>query len=266
MSKSPLRYPGGKTRAVKILQTYLNEHYSTRTTLLSPFFGGGSFELSCAARGYSVYGNDLFLPLYTFWMVAKSNPTALQESVTATLPVSKEAFLERRRNIVSLSKPLEIATSYFIVNRCSFSGATFCGGYSAEAAEKRLNAAAIRRLGEVNLENVTFSNLDANDFLLEHPEGENTVVYADPPYFIESYIYGKDGDMHENFDHEKFAKTIQTRNDWMVSYNDCPYIRELYSGCRIYSVSWSYGMDNGRKPSTEILILPRIPAGVAAGP
>lgn len=266
MSKSPLRYPGGKTRAIKILQSFLEEHYPNRKTLLSPFFGGGSFELSCASRDYTVYGNDLFLPLYTFWTVVQSDAASLRESVTAALPVSKDAFLERRRNFVSLATPLETATSYFIVNRCSFSGATFCGGYSAEAAEKRLNAAAIRRLGEVNLDNVTFSNLDANDFLREHPEGENTVVYADPPYFIDSYIYGRDGDMHENFDHAKFARTIQTRNDWMVSYNDCPYIRELYSGCRIYSVSWSYGMDNGRKPSTEILILPRIPGEAVPGP
>jgi DNA adenine methylase len=266
MSKSPLRYPGGKTRAVKILHEYLGEHYPTRKTLLSPFFGGGSFELSCAGKGYSVYGNDLFVPLYTFWSVVQSTPTELQNSVTAALPVSKEAFLERRRNIASLTDPLEIATSYFIVNRCSFSGATFCGGYSAEAAEKRLNAAAIRRLGEVDLTNVTLSNLDANDFLNNHPQGENTVVYADPPYFIDSYIYGKDGDMHENFDHAKFAQTIRARNDWMVSYNDCAYIRELYSGCRIYSVTWSYGMDNGRKPSTEILILPQSPGVAAPGP
>ena len=43
---SPLRYPGGKTRACKILETIMNEHFDINDfdNLISPFFGGGSFE------------------------------------------------------------------------------------------------------------------------------------------------------------------------------------------------------------------------------
>ena len=43
---SPLRYPGGKTRACKILETIMKEHFdiSDFDNLISPFFGGGSFE------------------------------------------------------------------------------------------------------------------------------------------------------------------------------------------------------------------------------
>ena len=161
-----------------------------------------------------------------------------------------------RETIRDLTDPLEIATAYFIVNRCSFSGSTFCGGYSAEAAEKRLNASAIERVGKVDLSRVTFSNLDAIEFLRQNPETENTVVYADPPYFIATYIYGKDGDMHEGFNHAGFAEAIRKRKDWVLSYNDCPYIRELYAGCRIVTAEWAYGMDNGKKKASEIIILP----------
>lgn len=253
MSKSPLRYPGGKTRAVKILRDFLPPN---RRELLSPFFGGGSFELDCASHGYAVRGNDLFGPLYTFWTVAKTRPEELKAAVTAALPVSKERFMHYRETIRDLTDPLEIATAYFIVNRCSFSGSTFCGGYSAESAEKRLNASAIERVGKVDLSRVTFSNLDAIEFLQQNPETENTVVYADPPYFIATYIYGKDGDMHEGFNHAGFAEAIRKRKDWVLSYNDCPYIRELYAGCRIVTAEWAYGMDNGKKKASEIIILP----------
>ena len=45
-NKSPLRYPGGKTRACKILDEIFNEYYDVKSfdSIISPFFGGGSFE------------------------------------------------------------------------------------------------------------------------------------------------------------------------------------------------------------------------------
>lgn len=255
-NKSPLRYPGGKTRALAILDRYLRKEYPGRKTLLSPFLGGGSFELACASNGMQVHANDLFLPLYTFWQVLKLDPKGLHASVLKQLPVSKDTFLQHRNSKLDYPDPQEVAAAYFIVNRSSFSGATFCGGFSAEAGEKRCNQSAVDRLLEVDMRNVTLSNQDAVDFLQSHPETQDTVVYADPPYYITTYVYGKDGDMHEGFDHAGFAKTLRGRRDWILSYNDCPYIRELYSGCRILSEKWSYGMNNGEKPSSELIILP----------
>lgn len=255
-NKSPLRYPGGKTRALRILTDAVETYYPGRRTLLSPFLGGGSFELDAASRGYTVHANDYFVPLYSFWQVLKLDPKGLHAAVRRHLPMSKERFLAFRTSKLDFSDPQEIATAYFLVNRCSFSGATFCGGFSAEAAETRCNRAAVDRLLQVNLKKVTLSNRDAIEFLRQNPETSDTVVYADPPYYITTYVYGKDGDMHEAFDHASFAAYLKTRADWVLSYNDCPYIRELYAGCRILPVSWSYGMNNGAKPSSEVLILP----------
>lgn len=248
--KSPLRYPGGKTRAVKIL----TEHMPRDTkTLLSPFFGGGSFELS---TGFDVKANDLFAPLYTFWSVLKSDPEELERRIRAHMPVDKETFTRLRRSIREITDPVDVAAAYYVINRCSFSGSTFCGGFSKEASTGRLNESSIKTLRNVNIERFEFSNLDCCEFLEAHPESPGTFVYADPPYYISTYIYGKDGDMHESFDHVKFANTIKRRGDWLLSYNDCAYIRDLYKDCVIESVSWSYGM-NAKKPSSEILIRPR---------
>lgn len=254
-NKSPLRYPGGKTRAISILKDTLETEYPSRKTLLSPFFGGGSFELTQAADGYTILANDLFLPLFTFWDQVKTTPNELAEKVKQEMPVSKEKFLQFRTDIQHSTDVLDTAAKYFIINRCSFSGATFCGGYSQQAADGRLTATSLETLKRVNLTRITFSNLDACEFLKKNPQTETTVVYADPPYFIDSYIYGRDGDMHEGFDHKGFAEEIKKRSDWMVSYNDCEYIRKLYEGCRILTPSWAYGM-NKTKKSSEILILP----------
>ena len=258
MSKSPLRYPGGKTRAIPILDQYLREYYPGRTTLVSPFFGGGSFELYCAGRGMTVHGNDLFVPLYTFWTTAQADADVLAERVKDQMPVSKERFLELRSGILTSG---EMARDYYIINRCSFSGATFCGGYSAQAASGRLTTSSLLTLRSVDLSTVHFSNMDCNAFLAAHPPRADVVVYADPPYVIASYIYGRDGDMHEGFDHTAFAATLRARGDWILSYNDCELVRTLYAGCRFFEAAWSYGMNKSKK-SSELIILPPAAAGV----
>lgn len=257
-NKSPLRYPGGKTRAIDILEKYVHDHYSGRTTLLSPFFGGGSFELHMKSKGFEVRGNDLFVPLYTFWTTLQSNKDGLASHIKSKMPVSKESFAQMRANILTSTDALEQAATYFCINRSSFSGATLCGGYSNQAAEKRLTESSVQTLKVCDVSEIVFSNMDCCAFLEKNPQTSSTIVYADPPYYIDTYIYGKDGDMHESFNHAAFAEAIQKRSDWIISYNDCAYIRELYKGCRIFKESWSYGM-NASKKSSEIIILPPLP-------
>lgn len=249
--RSPLRYPGGKTRAVKILRAYVNRFYHGRTTLLSPFLGGGSFELAMLDDGYKLIANDLFVPLVTFW---NSDHAQVAQVVRAHMPVSKERFRELRNNITTM-EPVEQAAAYFVINRCSFSGATFCGGFSAQASDGRLNEAAVKRLEQTP--RLAISNMDCCAFLDANPESRDALVYADPPYYITNYMYGKDGDLHESFDHEALARKLLQRRDWILSYNDCEYIRNLYRGCRIFEENWSYGM-NASKQSSEVIILPPV--------
>jgi DNA adenine methylase len=262
-NKSPLRYPGGKTRAIAILERYCKEHYPGRTMLLSPFFGGGSFELHMQSKGFGVCANDLFSPLYTFWTVLQTNPEGLAARIQSKMPVTKAAFLNMRAAVLTEEEPLEKAALYFCINRCSFSGATLSGGFSQQAADGRLTAASLGVMKACRLQGIQFTGVDCLTFLEQHPETDKTLVFADPPYYISTYIYGKDGDMHESFNHASFAAAIQKRRDWILTYNDCPYIRELYKGCRIFQESWSYGM-NATKKSSEIIILPPV-AGAAAG-
>jgi DNA adenine methylase len=254
-NKSPLRYPGGKTRAISLLMNAINDHYPNRKNVLSPFVGGGSFELFLQSNGYNVYANDLFTPLFTFWKQVQDCPSKLANLIRSMMPVSKESFYNYRKEIQDTNDFLYIAALFFIINRCSFSGSTFCGGFSQESANSRLTESSVVRLENVNMQNIHLHNLDYKEFLMKYPETENTIVYADPPYYIDSYIYGKNGDLHESFNHEEFATCIQQRKDWIVCYNDCEYIRNLYRNNRIEEVKWSYGM-NKTKKSSEIFIFP----------
>jgi DNA adenine methylase len=251
---SPLRYPGGKTRACKLLWVFLQAECPDIKELASPFFGGGSFELFCSEKGIKVYGNELFEPLANFWKQLKENPIEVAQAVELFRPLSKAEFYNLRSQIQIEKDPILRAAYYFAINRCSFSGSTFCGGYSEQAAEGRFTASSIERLRMTNLTNVEISQKCGIQFIREHPD---TFLFLDPPYHISNYLYGRDGDLHIDFDHVALVNVLRSRKKWMLCYNDCPYIRELYKGCRIIPVNWAYGM-NSTKKSNEILIVPEI--------
>ena len=84
---SPLRYPGGKTRACAIIHDVVLHNFDITDfdTVVSPFFGGGSFEFYLQNRyGFKLVVNDKFRPLYNFWNQVKVNKNILCEELTMT--------------------------------------------------------------------------------------------------------------------------------------------------------------------------------------
>ena len=140
-------------------------------------------------KGYIVNGNDLFVPLYTFWKTQQSECDLLIQKIREKMPVTKDTFHQLRNSISSTTDNYDKASSYFIINRTSFSGATLCGGFSMQASEKRLTESSIQRLKSCDTSNITFTNLDCNVFLTNNPQTAETVIYADPPYYINTYIH-----------------------------------------------------------------------------
>ena len=252
-AKSVLRYPGGKTRAVPVLEQYLP---SDLQEIVSPFFGGGSFEFACASQGVKVYGSDIFQPLVNFWSYLFDDADVLAERVNAHHPLTHSKFYSLQKRFMSLKDPLEQAAVFFVLNRSSYSGTTLSGGMSPD--HPRFNESAIRRLREFYAPDVSVQHMDFEDAFSKYPD---TYMYLDPPYLIDQALYGHKGDTHNGFDHERLRELLLARRtDWMLSYNDSPQIREMYSGCRIEEPVWSYGMANVKsdrvKRSNELLIFP----------
>jgi DNA adenine methylase len=151
---------------------------------------------------------------------------------------------------------LEQSVMYFIINRCSFSGATLSGGFSQESSKNRFTQSSIQKIVRLELQEFEISNLDFTDFLAQLPASPRDLLFLDPPYYLEnrSTLYGKSGDMHEGFPHELLFQTISVRINWIMTYNDCKYIRDLYKDYTIIPAKWSYGM-NKTKKSSEIVII-----------
>lgn len=263
MNKSPLRYPGGKTRACKILDEIIKQHFEIAgfDRIISPFFGGGSFEFYMQNKYHlSIIANDKFTPLSNFWLTCKSNKAELvQELYKKIDKITKADFLEYRSQIMTESQQLDQSVMYFIINRCSFSGATLSGGFSQEASKKRFTPSSIQKIDQLCLDQFKIANMNFDEFLAQLPVCQRDLLFLDPPYYLErgSKLYGESGDMHEGFPHELLFQVISVKQNWIMTYNDCKYIRDLYKDYTIIPAKWSYGM-NKTKKSSEIVIIGHI--------
>jgi DNA adenine methylase len=246
--RSPLRYPGGKSRAVKTIYSLIPVH---EAKLCSPFLGGGSIELACTKR-MEVHAADIFEPLATFWRLLLTDRERLAERVEQYLPrLTKTKFYNLQKRFMSLEDDIERAAAFFVLNRCSFSGTTLSGGMSPD--HPRFTPSAVERLRSFDVEKKNFhvENADYQDFIAKH---DDAFLYLDPPYMNRQGLYGIKGNTHKTFEHRALADLLSKRDRWLMSYNDHPDVRALYKDNEIVPIEWIYGMSKDKR-SKEILIL-----------
>lgn len=249
---TPLFYPGGKTRARKVVGEHIPGDI---TKLLSPFLGGGSIELMIAAKGIPVVANDAFAPLANFWNEALTDPEGLARRVTERyFPMDKSAFQTLQKGYES--EPAEYrAAAYYALNRRSFGGLTFSGGCRRNGVEEeKFSEKSIARLAAFRAPNLQLvQNLDYQEFLSQHP---HDFAYMDPPYLIETGIYGRRGNQHKHFNHGRLQECLARReSNWLLSYNDVPEVRAMYRDCEIIPVKYTGGL-NKEYMNHDLLIRP----------
>lgn len=254
MIKSPLRYPGGKNRAVKLISTILPEFDEFR----EPFLGGGSIFVHTKQRfpNKKFWVNDLYLELFKFWEIAQKDIDSLLKKIYEwknQFPIGKELHTFLNNNLTNFND-LERATAFFIYNRITFSGTSLSGGYSEHAFKGRFTESSIQRL-------IPFSKVIQNSIITNHDyeelitkEGKNVFIFLDPPYYsaTKSALYGKNGNLHKSFDHIRFAEIMKVcKHKWLITYDDSEYIRNLFSFANIIPWDLTYGMRNVSSGSNQ---------------
>ena len=249
--KSPLRYPGGKSRAVKEIWKYIEPLDPKK--LCSPFFGGGSLEIFCAQKGIKVHGYDNFRPLVDFWRWLLKDPKKLAKSVKTYHPLTpRKKFYDLQKEHVTIKDSFQRAVKFYVLNRTSFSGSTLSGGMASGGKDDnpRFTESSIKRINDFKIDNLDVKFASFEKSILKHPKD---LLYLDPPYLIKSKLYGNKGDLHKNFKHDALAEILKKRKKWILSYNNSKEVRELYSNYHIEEPKWSYGMSKDKK-SKEVLI------------
>ncbi|WP_375512655.1 DNA adenine methylase [uncultured Nostoc sp.] len=250
MIKSPLRYPGGKSKAINQIVEYLPKSFSE---FREPFVGGGSVFIYLRQQfpHIKIWINDLNCELFLFWKVAQSDITQLVKEIRhiqVKYTNGKSLFTELTSVNVNNLSDLERAVRFFVLNRITFSGTVESGGFSEQAFYKRFTDSSIERLEKLEnilSKNVQITNLDYSHLLKS--EGKDVFLFLDPPYFsaTKSKLYGKDGDLHTSFEHQRFANLLQQcHHRWLITYDDSLHIRENFQWANISEWELQYGMNN----------------------
>ncbi|TAE60108.1 MAG: DNA adenine methylase [Nostocales cyanobacterium] len=258
MIKSPLRYPGGKSRAIKQIAEHLPTNF---TEFREPLVGGGSvfIYLKQTYPNLKIWINDLNRELYLFWYIAQKDLSKLVAEIRhikETRKDGKKLFTELTK-IEDINKltDLERAVRFFVLNRITFSGTIESGGFSQEAFYKRFTHSSIERLEK--LENILttdikITNLDYNELLKK--EGKDVFIFLDPPYLKaeKSKLYGNRGNLHTGFNHQKFAEDLKKcPHQYLITYDDTPEIRNYFQWAKIEQWELQYGMNNYKQKTAQ---------------
>ena len=248
--KTPLRYPGGKSRAC----TKMDPHFPDLrkyTEFREPFLGGGSVAIHVSKKypHLKITVNDLYEPLINFWIQLQTFGDELTDKLIdyktnhpdppkelrkeeGTEFAAKELFLNSKEAINKSSvDPIERAAAFYIVNKCSFSGLTESSSFSKQASVSNFSMRGIEKLRGYS---EIISHWHINQYSYEYCFRENIhddlFMYLDPPYDIKDNLYGKSGSMHKGFDHDEFANNCSQSNiDMLISYNSDQLVKDRFT-------------------------------------
>jgi DNA adenine methylase len=275
---SPLRYAGGKSKAVGLILEFLPKLKNKR--IVSPFFGGGSFELAVAQNlQIEVIGYDIFGMLTNFWnvLIHQKNEfiTELQK-----FEVTTEEFTRNRHILLSYwdtikpstlkyktMKPLELTEEekarlpnnevlqavYYYYNMSLSYGPMFLGWPSSNEIKKDKFDRRIEFLEKMNINNVSVHCCDFKTAIKNHPDD---FLFLDPPYYL-----GTDSKMfkgmypncnfaihHNGFEHDILCELLKNhKGGFLITYNNCETIRDWYKDYNQVFPEWQYTYGQGEK-------------------
>ncbi|MFA5490086.1 MAG: DNA adenine methylase [Candidimonas sp.] len=277
-----IRYPGGKKKFLKIIKSKISELGKNCTNYREPFFGGGSVGLDILDNSdddfdllpkfKSFWINDKDVAMYALWLSVRDHHDSLKELVNSFIP-SIEAYDEFKQYLLSLNDNTEInitetAFKKIAIHQISYSGlGTKSGGplggrkqdentkypincrWSPSYICKKIDHYH-KKFNDIE---VKITNTDFDEIITTN--SSNTFIYLDPPY------YDKGGELYQHAftveDHERLSELLKaTNHKWLLSYDDMPEIRQLYSWAEITEISANYSI-NGSQRKQELLIWPK---------
>ena len=296
--RTPIRYAGGKSRAYDFISSYI-PFWPRPKRIISPFMGGGSLEVKWAHEmGIQVEAFDVFDVLTNYWQHQIHHPKRLYDILKGLEP-TKEQYDEIKDILLHWDKVQnmfkdwktdyydrkseslddELGAAYYWFNHNLSYGPMFLGWFSSIFMKKEsLYQNSIERVRDFKVPNLEVHCGSFEDSIKAHT---NDFLYCDPPYYMERKEGDDDNKMfkaiypnsnfpvhHTHFDHEKLRDLLHSHNGkFILSYNDCEWVRENYKDFKFKTPEWAYSYGQGEtrigknkknndpKQSHEILII-----------
>ena len=248
--KTPLRYPGGKSRACVKMDPFfpdLRDYKEFR----EPFLGGGSVAIHVAKKypNLKIWVNDLYEPLVNFWQQLQMFGVDMKDTLTHlktyhnTEDRARQLFLESKQVLNDNdASPFDRACAFYVVNKCSFSGLTESSSFSKMASVSNFSLRGIEKLpGYQEIISKWRITNYSYDYVLN--QQGNAFVYLDPPYDIKDNLYGRKGSMHKGFDHDRFAADCSACSlDQLISYNSDQLVKDRFKDWSAAEFDLTYTM------------------------
>lgn len=264
VTKSPLRYPGGKTQLSGFLKNLLEINKMKNVIYCEPFSGGfgAGMELLFSNEVDSIIINDLDLGIYSIWYAIIHDCEQFVNMINET-PITIEEWHNQKEIYSALitndSYSIDLAFATFFLNRTNRSGIISggpIGGYEQTAKDLidcRFNQEKlIIKIKNINekRDRIQLYNLEANELIenvLLNINPENLFVFFDPPY----YKQGKN--LYTNFfdhnNHVELQECIELLDNykWITTYDYEENIKEIYNDYPTLEYKIQYSANRVRK-------------------
>lgn len=153
-----------------------------------------------------------------------------------TFPPPEAAELKEIRTRITKDYDVRRAAMFMKLLRYSYSSS--CKSYASQPFDIRRLFGLITELKN-RMANVVVENQDF-ETLINHYDRPDAFFYADPPYFSTEDMYAVGFNLD---DHVRLKNTLKNiKGKFLLSYNDCPEIRELYNGFSLFDFSRTHSM------------------------
>ena len=253
--KTPLRYPGGKSRACKKMEPYIPD-LRDYNSYYEPFLGGGSVAIYITKKypHLHVNVNDLYKPLYNFWIQLQSDGETLASEIknlksSHSTPDLARGLFNDSKDIVNddTKSELERAIAFYVVNKCSFSGLTESSSFSEQASNANFSLRGITKLPAyselISGWRITNHNYAGSMNEILFFRNRKHFIYLDPPYDIKDNLYGKKGEIHKKFNHDDFATHCERFDaKLLISYNSDQLVKKRFKEWNAAEFDLTYTM------------------------
>jgi len=251
-NKTPLRYAGGKSKAIYKLEKCLPKDMDTIKEIHDCFLGGGSLPiyLTKLYPNKKIIVNDVYEPLYNFWIQLRDSGEELSEEILKikkdnnTIESAKSLFDLQKEKFKSKnnSSDFDKAVAFYILNKCSFSG-LITASFSKKASVSNFSINNIESLKYYStlIKNWEIYNLDYREFIDKFSNKKDVFLYLDPPYMIKDNLYGNNGELHKVFKHETFFEVCKPLIcKQLISYNSNLLIKNAFKDYMISDYDLTY--------------------------